>query len=50
MIKNAKIEINKTPSIVSGKPATKIVAGEALSGKERLPKMTAVSKQPNKIL
>ena len=35
MIKTGKVEIGKTPSVVSGKPSKKIVKGEPLAKDEK---------------
>jgi len=35
MIKTGKVELNKTPSVISGKPAKKIVKGEPLAAGEK---------------
>jgi hypothetical protein len=35
MIKTGKIEIGKTPSVVSGKPSKKLVKGEPLAENEK---------------
>jgi hypothetical protein len=40
MEKNARIEKKKTPSIVSGKPCTKICDGEPLASGENMPEKT----------
>jgi hypothetical protein len=40
MEKNARIEKKKTPSIVSGKPCTKICDGEPLASGESMPEKT----------
>lgn len=35
IIKTGKVELNKTPSVLSGKPAKKIVKGEPLAENEK---------------
>ena len=35
MTKNGRVQVGSTPSVVSGKPATKIVQGEPVRGSEK---------------
>lgn len=48
MIKNAKVEIGKTPSVVSGKPSEAIVNGEAVR-KDEIKIIKKANKQLRKI-
>jgi len=48
MEKNSRVEVDKTPSMVSGEKASKITRGEPLAGKEKCPVTEAdISKVAN---